>query len=330
VLSFPTVSVIIPTYNRKSFILETLYSLTEQTYPSDRFEVIIIDDGSSDGTKELEAETFPFTLRYFWQTNQGDALARNVGAQQSRADILAFLDDDILVESEYLSHIVCELETDHNRIVVGTANHWPAEATPLSQAVSTPLASVNSHTTVGVAFTDIYSNSMSLRREDYFKVGMMHSLGFSGSSMWCDVDFAYRAYRLGYQFCRCTRAMYWHRDHAVCSLDRYTRRIRTAAYRAVVLFQKYPELTQHVPMFFDKTPISWKQDTPNLIARKIARYLSSTDAAIWSMEQVVNALEKNYPGSLLLPRLYRYIIGGYIYQGYREGLRDFGQVKPQE
>jgi glycosyltransferase involved in cell wall biosynthesis len=327
VLSFPTVSVIIPTYNRKASLRETLSCLAQQTYPSDRFEVIVIDDGSTDGTKEIEGETFPFTLRYFWQTNQGDADARNVGAQQSGADILLFLDDDVLVDANYLTSLVCEHEMHENRIVAGTANLWPAESTPLSETLFAPLARINNQAIVELTFTDIFSNSMGLRREAYFKVGMMQGLGFKGSSMWCDVDFAYRAHRLGFEFRRCTKARYWHRDHVVHSLDRYTKHIRTASYRAVVLFQKYPELC-HPPMFYDITPIVWNQDPPHLIVRKLARYLASARPARWSMEQIVKVLEKRYPKSKLLPALYRYIIGGYIYQGYREGLRDFGQVRP--
>jgi glycosyltransferase involved in cell wall biosynthesis len=330
VRSFPTVSVIIPTYNRKDFLRETLSSLAQQSYPSDRFEVIIIDDGSTDGTKEIKTETFPFTLRYFWQTNQGDAAARNVGAQQSEADILVFLDDDILVESDYLTYLVCEHEMHQNRIVVGTANLWPQETTLLSEAAFTPWARINNHAIVKLRFLDVYSNSMALRREAYFRVGMMQGLGFPGSSMWCDADFAYRAYRLGFEFRRSTKARYWHRDHVVRSLDRYTKHMRTAAYRAVVLFHKYPELGCHFPMFHDKTPISWSQDPQYLIVRKLARYLASTHPSLWSMKQIVKALEKHYPASKLLRSFYRYIIGGYIYQGYREGLREFGQIRAQE
>src|SRR5829696_3704016 len=102
----PTLSIIIPTYNRKDLLRETLNSLAQQTYPSNHFEVIIVDDGSTDGTAAIAAEAFPFILRYFWQSNQGDASARNLGAQQSQADILVFLDDDILVGTGYLTHLI--------------------------------------------------------------------------------------------------------------------------------------------------------------------------------------------------------------------------------
>jgi GT2 family glycosyltransferase len=165
---------------------------------------------------------------------------------------------------------------------------------------------------------------MSLRRNAYFKIGMMQGLDFPGSSMWCDLDFSYRAYRQGFEFRRSRGAVCWHRDHTVRSLDVHKKRVRTAAYRAVVLFQKYPELLAHIPMFFDKTPVLWRQDSPRVIARKLARAITSSPLVLWGMEQIVTALEKCSPASAILPPLYRYIIGGYIFQGYREGLNEFG------
>ncbi|MDQ3004488.1 MAG: glycosyltransferase family 2 protein [Chloroflexota bacterium] len=322
--TMPTVSVIIPTYNRKDLLRETLHSLAQQTYPSDHFEVIVVDDGSTDGTVSIAAEVFPFILRYFWQSNQGDASARNLGARQSQADILVFLDDDILVEPDYLTYLICEHAEYQNRITVGVVNIRPEETTPLSLAINTSLAP--NFNSVEMAFTDVFSNNMSIRREAYFKIGMMQGLDFPGSSMWCDLDFNYRAYQQGFQFCRSPNAICWHRDYTVSNLDTHKKRMRTAAYRAVVLFQKYPELLAHVPMFYDKTPIIWEQDPPRLITRKLVRSMTSSRPALWSMEQLASTLEKRYPTSPTLRLLYRYIIGGYIFQGYREGLNEFGRI----
>lgn len=323
----PTVSVIIPTYNRKDLLRETLNTLAQQTYPSHNFEVIIVDDGSTDGTAAIATEIFSFILRYFRQSNQGDATARNVGAQQSQADILVFLDDDILVEADYLTYLIQAHDMGQNKIVIGTSNLWPADTTPFSQSLHGSQGLDSIHTVTELPFTDIYSNNMSLRREAYFKIGMMQGLDFPGSSMWCDLDFSYRAYRQGFEFYRSAEAICWHRDYTVRSLDTYKKRMRTAAYRAVVLFQKYPKLLPHVPMFYDKTPISWGQDSLHLIARKLARAVASARLALWSMEQIVHALEKRDPASALLPALYRHIVGGYMFQGYREGLNEFGHIK---
>ena len=324
----PALSVIIPTHNRKDMLRDTLNSLARQTYPNDYFEVIVIDDGSSDGTQAIVGEHFPFTLRYFRQSNQGATAARNLGARQSQADILVFLDDDILLEPGYLAYLIREHGRSQRRIVVGTVNIQCEETTPLSRTLNASLAS--SQDSGELAFPDIYSNNMSIRRKAYFEVGMFHDLGFLGSSSWCDVDLGYRAYRQGFDFRRSTNARCSHRDYFAGNLDRYKNRARTSAVQAVLLFQKYPELLSHLPMFYDKTPIIWSLDPPRLVARKLARSIISTGPALWSMEQIVNILEKSYPASNLLPSLYRYIIGGYIFQGYREGLRKFELAGAQE
>jgi glycosyltransferase involved in cell wall biosynthesis len=335
--SFPTVSVIIPTYNRKEQLSETLNSLAQQSVIENQFEVIVVDDGSTDGTREVMATGFPFPLRYFSQNNQGDAAARNVGAKQSQADMLVFLDDDILLEPDYLSCLMKAHETYANRIVVGTWNLWQAEKNPLSHNINISLPtgdfyaqaqvgddsgkySENTNATAEIPFRDAYCNNMSLRRRAYFDIGMMQGLEFSGSSMWCDLDFAYRAYRLGFEFLRSAKAICWHRDHSVRNLVAYNTRARTAAFRAVALFRKYPGLITHVPMFHDKTPIVWGQDRPRLIARKAVRSLVSSRPALWGMEKLAHVVERRYPMSAVLPALYRYIIGGHIYQGFRAGL----------
>jgi glycosyltransferase involved in cell wall biosynthesis len=342
----PKVSVIIPTYNHKEALRETLQSLAQQTYPSHCFEVIIVDDGSIDGTQEIAAENFPFLLRYIQQNNQGDAAARNVGAQQSQADVLVFLDDDILVEPDYLTCLVQAQAVEKDRIVAGTWDLWRTKTN--GQGVSAQIllesgayysrgaSAEDKHNAlnptilaVEVPFSDIHSNNMAIRRESYFEIGMMQSLEFSGSSMWCDLEFTYRAYRQGYRFLRSTRAICWHRDRWAESLEDFKKRMREAAYRSVRLFQKHPELIFHVPMFYDKTPIKWRQDPPRLIARKMARIVASSRPALWSMERIVSGLEKYHPDSRVLPVLYRYVIGGSIFQGYRAGLGEFGQLSHQ-
>lgn len=87
----PTVSVIIPTYNRRAWLQKALLSVLSQTY--DDFEIVVIDDGSTDETSDL-FENAPPKVRYFYQENQGVASARNLGIHHSRGTWLAFLDSD--------------------------------------------------------------------------------------------------------------------------------------------------------------------------------------------------------------------------------------------
>ena len=89
------VSVIIPTYNRGHLIHEALESVSSQTYQD--FEVIVVDDGSSDQTRSiLEAVPTDKKVRYILQENRGSASARNRGGEEAIGEYLAFLDSDDL------------------------------------------------------------------------------------------------------------------------------------------------------------------------------------------------------------------------------------------
>ena len=95
------VSVIIPTYNRKKTILSAIYSVLKQTYT--KLEVIVVDDGSTDGTGELIKKTIKDERLVYikLKKNKGQSAARNVGVKRSIGEIIAFQDsDDIWDESK--------------------------------------------------------------------------------------------------------------------------------------------------------------------------------------------------------------------------------------
>ncbi len=100
----PTVSVVIPTHNRKETLRRCLQGVLAQTYPA--AEVIVVDDGSTDGTEALVRTAFP-TVRYTrLPTPRGPARARNRGIALARGDIVAFTDDDCVPPPEWLAHLV--------------------------------------------------------------------------------------------------------------------------------------------------------------------------------------------------------------------------------
>ncbi len=86
------VSVIIPAYNQEHFIEEAVQSALMQTYAN--VEVIVIDDGSSDDTREKIAALTDTRIRYYWQQNKGLSAARNTGIRLARGEFLTFLDSD--------------------------------------------------------------------------------------------------------------------------------------------------------------------------------------------------------------------------------------------
>lgn len=117
----PILSVVIATYNRKDVLKTNLERLAKQTMAAAEFEVVVVDDGSGDGTGDMISivqSELPFTLRYFYQCNQGPGAANNCGAREAKADLILFLADDILASPQLLeSHL--HRHREHPQINVG-------------------------------------------------------------------------------------------------------------------------------------------------------------------------------------------------------------------
>jgi GT2 family glycosyltransferase len=91
----PTISIVIPTYNRPEQLVVCLQACARLDYPCDRFEVIVVDDGGATPLDEIVSRFHGMlTLRLLWQENTGPAAARNRGAAEARGEFLAFTDDD--------------------------------------------------------------------------------------------------------------------------------------------------------------------------------------------------------------------------------------------
>jgi hypothetical protein len=116
-MSHPLVSVVIPTYNCGQFIAETLESLFSQSYPN--IEVIVIDDGSSDGTFEA-LNPYMGRIVYRQQSNAGLGAARNAGMRLARGEYLAWCDADDICASDRLLVQVAYLAQNPAAVAVGT------------------------------------------------------------------------------------------------------------------------------------------------------------------------------------------------------------------
>jgi glycosyltransferase involved in cell wall biosynthesis len=102
---FPLVSIIMPVYNREKFLPQAIKSILEQTYK--HWELIIVDDGSSDGSVDLLnslTATFTQSATIIKQENQGPAVARNTGILKGNGDFFAFFDSDDLWFPYHLKH----------------------------------------------------------------------------------------------------------------------------------------------------------------------------------------------------------------------------------
>ena len=108
----PRVSVIIPAFNAEAFLARALHSVEAQTYRD--YEVVLIDDGSTDSTAEI-ARSFKI-VRYFHQSNQHQAVARNRGLKEAEGELIAFLDADDEWLPEKLERQLALMEGNESRI----------------------------------------------------------------------------------------------------------------------------------------------------------------------------------------------------------------------
>lgn len=115
------ISVVVPTYNRLSSLKRLITGLETQTFPAEDFEVVIVSDGSNDGTDQyLKQLQTHFRLVSVSQKNEGPAAARNRGVENAQGDIILFLDDDILPAPQLIAeHYRVLTEHDQNLIVLG-------------------------------------------------------------------------------------------------------------------------------------------------------------------------------------------------------------------
>jgi cellulose synthase/poly-beta-1,6-N-acetylglucosamine synthase-like glycosyltransferase len=119
----PFVSIIIPTYNRPDRLARCLHALTQQTYPAQLFEVIVVDDGSE---PPVNLPLLPIAATLLRQPNAGPAAARNAGAAQAQGQYLAFTDDDCTPTPTWLDQLVRQLGLTPNALVGGhTQNLLP-------------------------------------------------------------------------------------------------------------------------------------------------------------------------------------------------------------
>ncbi len=99
----PFISVIICTYNGADLLGETLSSLERQTYPRDRFEVIVVDDGSTDETANIARRHRVRLIGH--ETNRGIGAGRNTGLAAARGELIAYTDDDCIADENWLFHL---------------------------------------------------------------------------------------------------------------------------------------------------------------------------------------------------------------------------------
>ena len=208
------ISVVLPTYNRLERLKIVLAGLESQTYPLDQFEVVVVSDGTSDGTEAyLQAIESPLNLKPVLQKNQGPAGARNNGFQQASSDLILFIDDDVVPTSSLIEeHLKVHQMHQEDVVVLGpmmTPDPDDFDMHPWVQYEQLMLMKQYEDMISGAwepTARQFYTGNTSLKRSYLIESG-----GFDTSFRRAeDVELAYRLADMGLRFLFCPEAVGYH------------------------------------------------------------------------------------------------------------------------
>ncbi len=137
----PTVSVIIPVYNRNDALARTLAGLARQRYPANRMEVIVSDDGSQEDTAAVVSRfDAMLELESLWQPDEGfrAALARNRAIERATGEIICCLDSDMIPSPDWLQHVTRWFATEREVVVLGERRFIDAEGLEPQEILDVP------------------------------------------------------------------------------------------------------------------------------------------------------------------------------------------------
>ncbi len=239
-------SIVIPTYNRKPILEKCLIALEDQDY-SGEYEVVVVDDGSTDGTVDwLQSVNFPH-VRVLCQDHQGPSAARNLGVEQAKGDIVIFIDSDLVVLSGFLSAHEAKLQqgqkdTGGDRFftygrVVNTANF------------ENPTSEPYKITDYSAAF--FATGNVAIARHWLIEAGLFDT-GFQLYG-WEDLELGVRLKNLGLTLIKAPEAVgyHWHPAFTLAQIPKLIDQEIQRGRMGVLFYQKHP--TWEVKMMIQMT-----------------------------------------------------------------------------
>lgn len=239
-------SVVIPTYNRAPILARTLRALPADNADFTDYEVIVVDDGSTDGTADVVhqmQESFPVALHYLRQPNRKQGAARNLGARQAAGDYLIFLGDDTIPASDFLrEHARSHLDRDCRHVVIGYTR-W-AEDFPVTRFMEYigeqgwQFGFSLIENPEDLPFNFFYTSNVSLARAFFWEGGGFDE-GFQEYG-WEDIELSLRLKKQGMRLTYNPRAVaYHHHPTSLCSFIQRQRKVGCSAWN---FYQRHPEM----------------------------------------------------------------------------------------
>jgi glycosyltransferase involved in cell wall biosynthesis len=243
-------SIIIPVYNRPKEIDELVESLTKQDF-SDDFEVLILEDGSTDKSEHIvEKYKSQLNLKYYFNENSGAGASRNFGMQKASGNYFIILDSDVILPKQYLSEVKKILLTNFTDAFGGPdAAH--DSFTSLQKAINYSMTAVL--TTGGIRGKKQAVNKFQPRS---FNLGMSKKAfektqGFSKMKNGEDIDLTFRLWENGFETQLIEKAFVYHKRRS--TIQQFFKQTFGFGTARPILNEKYPEtakITYWFPSLF--------------------------------------------------------------------------------
>jgi len=317
------VTVIVPTRDRQASLARLLASLQAQDLPRERFEIIVVDDGSKIPVESVPGRGGPVVVRL---EGRERSVSRNAGAQAARSDLLVFLDDDLTVGAEFVAaHARAQTEWP-GVLSVGRVELPAALGESSWTRFRQRLEDLNIPRSRGLVGASNFCTAanMAIPRDRFLGLGGFAEDLVSGE----DQDLALRHSAAGGSIAFLPEAVAIHHDAAV-DFRSYCRRIEWGSEHIVRFCRKHPGWPDNRHRSLINGPIRWKQEPLALTARKVLKRLLSSRPLLTVSLAVVAALQ-SLVGGRVLAAAYRFVMGLHIFRGYRKGLARFGAVPPDD
>ncbi len=243
-------SIIVPSYNRKDEIKELIGSFKKLNFPADRYELIIADDGSTDGTAEFVSDFIKqnsLPLKYYSQQNRGPGAARNLGMEKAIGDFFIFIDSDCTVDKNWLAYIDDTLQRTQAD-AFGGPDSFRDDFPPLLKAINYSMTAflttggIRGHGKKKAGKFYPRSFNMGLSRALHEKIG-----GFGSLRHGQDIEFSNRIIRSGAQIARIQKAIVYHKRRT--SIKKFFRQVFNWGVARINLYKMDKAMLEPVHFF---------------------------------------------------------------------------------
>lgn len=313
----PAISVVVPTYQRCAAVQRALAALALQTLPPERFEVIVVVDGSTDGTREaLGSLSMPYRLRVLEQANRGRAAACNAGIAEAAGEVIVLLDDDMLPAPGFLeAHGRLQPEGARRGVMGAVPIPTSADSPPLTRYISAKFGAHHQDLARPghvLRLRDVFTGNFSIRTAILREVGGFdEEFTVYGNE---DLELSVRLARAGVELVfspDASAVQTYAKDFDALARDR-----RSAGRTAVLLASKHPET-------FAALRLAAYGETPPLkrLIRSLALGISGSGCWLpWAVVRVIRRLERW--DSPLLRLCYPVAMDYFYWLGARAAVRE--------